>query len=738
MEKATSGSFLSSAGTAPNNFTWGSRPLLGIKDSSIMYAVKTGAMTQYTRLEGCVQISPGCPCPVLDKSLITPPYIPAIPGQVSGIVFTVGSIIVSWNAPTTGDGPFTYIVTPYLNNVAQSPVTTTATTYRFTGLDEMQPYTFTICAMNAAGSGPVVPTSSFMSPPADLATILSGGGLPVMDVTSSLNYIINNGLDLLMSYAASLNMGPTFASRMMYIWSASVAQAWNWVCADSRVTGVHDNWDWTANKNGVPLSDCDCIIWVSNAIDLITPSFIASYTSIYTYSAADVARVQAAGNWSGWSAAWTAWFTTHRGVSTKTNCTSLTDGSSIAANIMPTNNAAGSIPASGPNIQGAANWVDPVNYTIVVDGKTVTNFGSYPQPQQWSRLTVNGTEQKYLSWLWDSVTSTCLSASDEQAITRQPEIVPPSGDERDAEIDNMMSIVANLTDSQKMEAEFWAGSAVNSVSPPHMCIWLWKEYIRNIGATCPVIVFSLLDLAIHIFETGRLVWGIKAMYMQDRPIQEIRRRYTGQPVASWNGTVSGDQWIPYQRSNFVTPPFPDFVSGHSGFTKGFALVMNKWFGNTITKNVMTYDQLPLMAPLFSKTQAAPYGDFVISSGASTIQSGLTPATPVTLSFTAWDDMATSAGMSRLYGGIHTISAHTASQTVAALLDNDINASWNISITPLGGGFADVFVPQVANDTLVPDMEAVSISDIVNTAIAPTPVVTSPSTDPSADPSAPVV
>ena len=148
-EKAVANSFLSPYGTQSMR---GSLPLLGIKDSSIMYAVKTGGMTEYKRFDTCYGIDVGCPCAATNKSVID--GNPALPGYVSGIVFTVGSIIVSWQLPTTGLAPFSYVGTPYLNGVALPSVTTSALTYRFVGLQEGMPYTYTVCAMNGAGQGP--------------------------------------------------------------------------------------------------------------------------------------------------------------------------------------------------------------------------------------------------------------------------------------------------------------------------------------------------------------------------------------------------------------------------------------------------------------------------------------------------------------------------------------------------------------------------------------------------------
>ena len=57
QERAISGSFLTQVSTAPDStatYMRGSRPMLGIKDNSIMPYVKTGGMTHYTRFPTCV------------------------------------------------------------------------------------------------------------------------------------------------------------------------------------------------------------------------------------------------------------------------------------------------------------------------------------------------------------------------------------------------------------------------------------------------------------------------------------------------------------------------------------------------------------------------------------------------------------------------------------------------------------------------------------------------------------
>ena len=656
-EKATAGSFLTRL-YPPSNTTQpqtGYGPLPGIYDSSIMNAVKTGHMTEYTRYPTCIGISAGCPCPELNASLITAPYVPAIPGAISGITFTVGSIVISWNAPTTGDGPFTYIITPYLNGVALSPVTTSETTYRFTGLQDWQPYTFTVCAMNAGGQGPVIPSSSyFLAPPDSLSTIMNGGS--VADIVPSLKYVLNAGLDTMLQYVASVNLGPTKGSRIMYVWIASVTQAWNWVSSQSSISGTHDNWNWS-NKAASPLSDSDSIIWLCNVIDTVTPYFVgASYKSIYNCPASIMTSVKAAGNWTGWFSLWQTWYSYRAG-----------DGSTAAAAI------------------GQPNSTQNLNFgkSIIVDGITVNDINGFPAPVLWAALWLKGAgaaaPQNYMTYGWDTVLSTCLTEAQEQAI--QDVHKPLTGLPRDTEVDEVMNITANLNDTEKCCAEFWAGGP-GTVSPPLMFIWFWKEYMRTSAITNKEnIVYSLLDLSIHLFEGGRVTWRLKAANMEDRPIQEVRRRYVGVDVQSWNGTVKGDQWIPYQTANFITPPFADFPSGHSQFSSAFALTMTKWFTANITPTTIYYDKQTLISPLFTSNDTQPFGTFTIGAGKSEIQSGVVPAIPLTLQFTTWDEMSSGdygAGKSRLYGGIHCGTANIASQSIADELNILIDASWQIS------------------------------------------------------------
>jgi hypothetical protein len=644
-EKAIAGSFISRIQPPNPSITpqTGYAPLLGIYDNSIMNSVKTGNTTEYSRFPTCIGVSPGCPCPDTNASLYN-----GFPGTVSDITYTIGSVIVSWKPPTKGIGPFTYKVTPYLNGVALNSVKTTNTSYRFTHLQEWKPYTFTVNAINSIGEGnPVSAPSEFIVPPHELSLIMSGASEGVGNIDSPLKYVINSGLDVILNHIRTKNMGPTIGSRFMYIWAFSIVSAWNWVRTrgESRINGTHDEWDWDSGAS-VALNDSDSIIWLCNVIDYITPILTQiEYKSIYNCPQDVINRVHLSGEWDTWKQQWQTWYNSRKD-----------DGSAAAISTQPEN---------------SANW----NETILIDGETLNRIDLFPEPQQWTRLTVNGKKQKYLTHTWRSVRSTCMTETDEDSLMNQ--VIPKTGDERDDEIDEVLALSGSLTDAQKIFPEFWAGGP-GTVSPPLMFIWLWKEYVRiKAGISCTDVMYSLLDLAIHLFEGGRITWGLKALHMESRPIQEIRRRYSEQIVQSWDGLVGGALWLPYQEANFVTPPFADFPSGHSHFSKAFALTMTKWFSENIDKQNILYDSQYMICPLFNENTSGPYGDFVVMPGKSRIQPDIVPSQPIVLSFTTWDDMATSAGLSRLYGGIHARTAHEASQTIANSIHALLETKWNI-------------------------------------------------------------
>ncbi|MEV7005460.1 putative Ig domain-containing protein [Streptosporangium sp. NPDC051022] len=91
------------------------------------------------------------------------PATPAAPTATAGVT----SATVTWTAPANNGSAITsYVVTPYLGGVAQTPITydATATTRTLTGLTAGSSYTFTVAAVNAFGTGTAGPASNAVVP----------------------------------------------------------------------------------------------------------------------------------------------------------------------------------------------------------------------------------------------------------------------------------------------------------------------------------------------------------------------------------------------------------------------------------------------------------------------------------------------------------------------------------------------------------------------------------------------
>ena len=113
--------------------------------------------------------------------------------------------------------------------------------------------------------------------------------------------------------------------------------------------------------------------------------------------------------------------------------------------------------------------------------------------------------------------------------------------------------------------------------------------------------------------------------------------------------------------------------------KCFADVMSDWFGASIpqTKAIRQADMYLLSNVFNGITETNPFGTWVFKAHTSEIQPTV-PAADTTLSWSTWNNMATSCGLSRQYGGIHAMSAHTASQAVATSLHSYVRANWALN------------------------------------------------------------
>ena len=97
------------------------------------------------------------------------------------------------------------------------------------------------------------------------------------------------------------------------------------------------------------------------------------------------------------------------------------------------------------------------------------------------------------------------------------------------------------------------------------------------------------------------------------------------------GWIYCENWWPYQRPTFVTPPFAGYVSGHSTYSRAAAEVMTLLTGDEYFPGGMG-------------TFLAPRNEFLV------FEEG--PSVDVTLQWATYQDASDETSLSRIYGGIH--------------------------------------------------------------------------------------
>ena len=211
------------------------------------------------------------------------------------------------------------------------------------------------------------------------------------------------------------------------------------------------------------------------------------------------------------------------------------------------------------------------------------------------------------------------------------------------------AISATLTAEQKAIAEYWADGPLSSTPPGH-----WNEFAHDLsaretyGLADDVKMFFALNNA--LFDTGIAVWDAKYAHDYVRPQTAIRHLYEDKEIVAWAGpnkgaqTILGQDWQPYQDVTFVTPAFPEYTSGHSGFSFAAATVLEAYTGS----DVLFDGQSRGVQDLDGDGERDLIGAWSTDELSFEEYDGDT----IHLSWNTLWDAAAEAGRSRLYGGIH--------------------------------------------------------------------------------------
>ena len=267
----------------------------------------------------------------------------------------------------------------------------------------------------------------------------------------------------------------------------------------------------------------------------------------------------------------------------------------------------------------------------------VNTADSVVDPNHWQPLKVADgqgvvTIQKCALPQWGRVTPFAMSSGMQLRPTTPPPQYP--SDDYRLRAEQLLELSATLGDSRKVIAEYWEGGPGTTTPPGHWHeIAQWVSQRDRHDLDRDVTLFFALGSA--MLDASIASWDCKQAIDYVRPITAVRFLNKGKRIRAWGGPyqgatmVDGAEWRPYQRSTFVTPPFPEFVSGHSTFSAAGAEVLAQFTGSDLFRA--------------SYTRAV---------GTSQIEPAVTPLNEVTLAWETFSAAADQAGLSRRYGGIH--------------------------------------------------------------------------------------
>ncbi len=201
-----------------------------------------------------------------------------------------------------------------------------------------------------------------------------------------------------------------------------------------------------------------------------------------------------------------------------------------------------------------------------------------------------------------------------------------------------------------IRAHFVLGGAMHDAAVAAWSVKGWYDYIRPVSAIRLMAQLGQSsDTNLVNFHPGGipLIPNYIELVDANDPLQGSNQEHVGKiKLYTWKGPdyindpetdiagvgwILAENWWPYQRPTFVTPPFAGYVSGHSTFSRTAA-------------NVLTF------------MTGSPYfpggiGEFYAQQGEFLkFEDG--PSVDITLQWATYQDAADECSLSRIWGGIH--------------------------------------------------------------------------------------
>jgi hypothetical protein len=173
------------------------------------------------------------------------------------------------------------------------------------------------------------------------------------------------------------------------------------------------------------------------------------------------------------------------------------------------------------------------------------------------------------------------------------------------------------TEDQTEIAQFWAYDRQDTFRPPGQWIEIAQSVALEQGNSLEENALLFAQLNVAMADVGIVVWDTKYIFNQQRPFNTIAQDQL-------SGATDDPDWRPL----LDTPPFPDYISGHSTFGGAAASVLSDFFGEDISFEVAS-QELPGVTRTFTGS-----GDL-----------------------NSFEEAALENANSRLYGGVHLNSSN---------------------------------------------------------------------------------
>ncbi|HLK03906.1 MAG TPA: vanadium-dependent haloperoxidase [Candidatus Acidoferrum sp.] len=322
--------------------------------------------------------------------------------------------------------------------------------------------------------------------------------------------------------------------------------------------------------------------------------------------------------------------------------------------------------------QTGAAYEDWTGYRPVNGPGTVPARGTFTKPlnpDRWQPLTYTDAKgslvvQMFEGAQWGLVKPFAHASGDKLRAAVEPGPAKYGSAEYQKQAEELVALSANLTDKQKMLAEYWSGAPGEEAAAAR-----WMQFAEFVcereHCTLDDEVKLFFALSNAMMDADIAAWDAKRRYDSVRPATAVPLLFRGKKIRAWGapgrGTVEmdGGQWRPYQPATAPTPATPEFVSETSAESAAAARVLALWSGS----DRFGYSEM-------------------MAKGSSKIEPGAMPAEALRVKWETFSEAANDAGMAGRFGGIQFERGDLAGRKLGRLAAENV---WRRAQDYFGGG-----------------------------------------------------